>query len=86
MEFILKMATVGHPITLLELMLKVAEITYDREMPFKYGIPGHRWVKWFRKRQPTLPLRVAQELEAGQAKGLFLVNMKILYVNLLMAY
>lgn len=85
-EFILKMAMVGHPTTLLELMLKVAEITYYREMPFKYGIPGHRWVKWFTKRQPTPPLRVAQELEASRAKGLLLVNMKILYANLLMAY
>jgi len=81
-NWIFKMQTLGHPITLSQCRLKVAEITQDRYTPFTNGIPGPGWVKWFKARNPTLTLRVAQGLEQSRAKGLCPENVASLYDNL----
>ena len=85
-KWILKMQTLGHPINLSQCRLKVAKITQDRDTPSTKGIPSPWWVKWFKIRNPTLTLRVAQGLEQCRAKGLCLVNVASLYDNLLDTY
>ena len=47
--YIMGMARYGHPINITELKIKVAKATQLRETPFKDGIPGARWLRWFRK-------------------------------------
>ena len=64
----------------------MAEITQDRDTPFTKGIPGPGWVKWFKIRNPTLTLRVAQGLEQSKAKGLCPENVASLYDNFLDMY
>ena len=50
----------GHPMTPTHLRNKVAEITQERVTPFKNGILGDSWLKWFRRRHSHLGLRVPQ--------------------------
>ena len=45
-KWILKMQTLGHPISLSQCQLKVAEITQDQDTSFIKGIPSPGWVKW----------------------------------------
>lgn len=81
------MQTLGHPITLSQCQLKVAEIAQqDRDTPFTNGILDPMWVKWFKARYPTLALKVAQRLEQCKAKGLCPKNVVYLYDNLLDIY
>ena len=42
-----EMIALGHPLNPSQLKLKVAEITQERVTPFKNGIPGESWLKWF---------------------------------------
>ena len=44
-NWIFRVQTLGHPITLSQCRLKVVEITQDRDTPFTKGIPGPRWIK-----------------------------------------
>jgi hypothetical protein len=37
-----------------ELKIKVAEATQMRKSPFKEGIPGPGWLRWFRKRHSEI--------------------------------
>ena len=50
--------------------------------PFKDGIPGDGWLRWFKNRHPKLTLRVSQALEASRAKGLCKENVQSFYDNL----
>jgi hypothetical protein len=43
-----KMQSIGHPIMLTKLWLKVEEITLERPTPFKNDIPRWGWLKWFK--------------------------------------
>ena len=77
------MQTLEHFINLSQCRLKVVEITQERDTPFTKDIPGPGWVKWFKIRNPTLTLRVAQGLEQCRAKGLCPKNVASLHDNLL---
>lgn len=57
-------------ITLRQLWLKVAKITQERVTPFENRILGWGWLRWFRRHNPNLFLRVAQGFKVGYAKGL----------------
>jgi hypothetical protein len=72
--------------TILQLRLKVALITQDRMTPFTNGIPGPRWLRWFKKRHPELSLRLAQGLDAKRARSLCPDNVKMFYSNLRSLY
>ena len=85
-SYIKTMASIGHPLTLRQLRLKVAEMTQVRLTPFPNGIPGLSWVKWFRRRHPDLSLLVAQGVETGRARGLCPENVYSFYENLVEAY
>ena len=77
-----KMIALGHPLNPSQLKLKVAEITQERVTPFKDGIPGESWLKWFKNRHPQFIARVAQGLEMGRAKALCPMNVATFYDNL----
>jgi hypothetical protein len=65
------------------LKMKVYEITKNRWTPFKDGIPGGGWMRWFKQRHLELTLRAAQGLESARAKVLqCLENVQSLYENL----
>jgi len=48
----------------------VAKITQERVTPFENMILGRGWLRWFRRCNPNLFLRVAQGFKVGYAKGL----------------
>ena len=60
--FLLEMANKGHPLTPTELKLKVAQLTQTRRTPFKNGVPGKGWLKWWKKRHPDLAIQSPQGL------------------------
>ena len=66
-----------HPMTSTQLNKKVAEIIQERVTPFKDGVPGESWLKWFRARHPKLVLRVPQGLDYKRTRA---VNPKIAVV------
>ena len=49
-QYMEEMVKLAHPLSPNDLKLKVAEICQSRETPFKDGIPGRSWLKWFKKR------------------------------------
>ena len=59
----------GHPMTSTQFKNKVAEITQDRITPFKDGIPGLSWMRWFRARHPELVFRMPQGLDHKRARA-----------------
>ena len=66
----------------MELKSKVIEITQERWTPFRDGILGCRWLRWFRYHHPELMLRSAQGLEEGRARALTPSNFASFYKNL----
>lgn len=85
-QWVSKMQDIGHPVTITQCRLKVAEITQFRATPFQNGVPGQGWVKWFRRRHPELTLRHSQGLEAGRARGLCPDSVASFYANLSLLY
>jgi hypothetical protein len=81
-KYIMGMARYGHPISITELKIKVAEATQLRQTPFKEGNPGAGWLRWFRKRHPEISLRTSQGLDSGRAKGLCPDHVSTFYENL----
>jgi hypothetical protein len=81
-RYIMGMARYGHPINIRELKIKVVEATQLRDTPFKDGIPGARWLCWFRKRHPEISLCMSQGLDAGRARGLCPSHVATFYKNL----
>jgi hypothetical protein len=81
-EYMAKMQQYGHPLSMQQLRLKVATITQERVTPFRGGLPGDSWVRWFKKRHPYLTLRSSQGLEFARAKGLCPENVASFYSNL----
>lgn len=69
-EYILWMPTIGHLLGLTQLKLKVVEITQSRDTPFKEGNLGHCCLKWYRKRNLDLAMKVPQGSEMGRVKAL----------------
>ena len=81
-DYISLIVSWGHPMTPLQLKNKVVETTQDRLTPFKDGIHGRFWIKWFKLRYPELVLRVSQGLDQRKAKGLNPQNIARFYSNL----
>jgi transposase-like protein len=50
--------------TFFMLSQKVADVCQGRETPFKNGVPGRRWLEWFKKRHPIVVLEPAQAMKA----------------------
>ena len=69
-KYIMGMVKYGHPISIIELKIKVAEATQMRETPFKDEIPRAGWVRWFCKRHPKILFCMSQGLDCGRARGL----------------
>lgn len=59
-NFIEKIASIGHPLPLRELRLKVAAVTQIRPTSWSGGLPRWSWAKWFKIRQPKLALRCSR--------------------------
>ena len=81
-DYVIGMQDLGFPVTILQLKLKVALITQSRYTPFRNGIPGPGWLRWFRRRHPELSLRLAQGLDNNRARSLCLANVSTFYENL----
>ena len=81
-EYLVNMCERGLGLSPTALKMKVFEITKDRVTPFKNGIPGDGWLRWFKHRHPELTLRVSQALEASRAQGLCKENVQSFYENL----
>ena len=80
--YMIKMQEIGHPLSMQQLRLKVATIVQERVTPFRDGIPGDSWIKWFKKRHPDLTIRNSQGLEFARAKGLCPENVATFYKTL----
>jgi hypothetical protein len=81
-DYIIQMQGLRFPLSLSQLKLKVALITHERATPFVHGIPGARWLRWFRRRHLELALRLAQGLDTNCARGLCPANVNTFYNNL----
>ena len=85
-RWMLDMQDHAHPVSVLELRRKVAEMTQEHWTPFKDGIPRRGWLRWFCNRHPDLTLRSPQGLEEGRVRGLNPSSVASLYENLQRAY
>lgn len=81
-DYCIRMCEMGQGLTPTALKLKVYDITKDRVTPFRDGIPGGGWMRWWRHRHPELTLRVSQALETARARGLCAENVESFYKNL----
>ena len=77
-----EMVDLGHPLNPSQLKTKVGEMTQSRLTPFKQGIPGNSWLKWFRMRNSHLVLRQPQSLDSKRARALCPSNVQRFYTNL----
>ena len=83
MDYVFKMQELGHPLTPLELRLKVATATQTREMPWSaVGLPGTGWLRRFRSRHLEIASRRSQGLEVARARSLCPATTETLYGNL----
>lgn len=62
-EWCLANQQMSRGITFYMLRKKVADVCQGRETPFKDGIPGKRWLEWFRKRHPSVVIEPAHALK-----------------------
>ena len=76
----------AYPLSMDQLRMKVAEMVQERITPFRDGIPGNGWIKWFKKRHSNLTLRYSKGLEFSKAKGLCPENVRSFYCNLEQLY
>ena len=81
-NYIHLMLHLDHPMTPTQLKNKVAEITQDRITPFKDGILGQSWMRWFRARHPELVLRMLHGLDHKRARAINPEIMAIFFGNL----
>jgi hypothetical protein len=81
-QYVLNMCDRAHPLNMTQLIMKATQLTQHRETPFKDGIPGREWFKWFYRRHPELVLRVAQGLDTNRAKNLNARIVATFYNNL----
>ena len=85
-DYLIRMCDRGYGLSPRALKMKVYEITKNRSTPFKDGIPGGGWMRWFKRRHPELTIRASQGLEIARAKALCPENVKSLYDNLEQLY
>ena len=82
-DYVFKMQELGHPLTPLELRLKVATAIQTREMPWSAaGLPGTGWLRRFRSRHSEIASRRLQGLEVARARSLCPATVETLYGNL----
>jgi hypothetical protein len=81
-KYLIDMCDRDYGLSPTQLKMKVYEITKNRWTPFKHGIHGSGWMRWWRHRHPELTLRGSQVLEATRAKGLSQSNVATFYDNL----
>ena len=81
-NYLIQMCDRGYGLSPSALRMKVYEITQSRWTPFRNGIPGNGWMRWWKRRHPNLTLRVSQALESSRARGLCAENVRSLYENL----
>lgn len=81
-EYLVKMCDMGFGLSPSALKMKVYEITKNRWTPFRDGILGGGWMRWFRHCHPELTVRAAQGLESARALALCPENVQTLYENL----
>jgi hypothetical protein len=81
-QYLIDMCDRGYGLSPTQLKMKVYEITKNRWTPFKNGIPGGGWMRWWRHRHPELTLRASQVVDAARAKGLCPSNVATFYDNL----
>ena len=81
-EYMVEMERLAHPLSAIDLQLKVAEICQMRATPFKDGIPGRSWLKLFQKRHSCLVIRTLKSLEANRARNLSPSIINTFYANL----
>lgn len=81
-KYLIQMCDRGYGLSPTALRMKVYELTQSRWTPFRDGIPGNGWMRWWKKRHPDLTLRVSQALESARAKGLCEENVMSFYSNL----
>ena len=81
-DYCIRIGEMEQGLTPTALKLKVYDITKDRPTPFRDGIPGGGWMRWWRHRHPELTLRVSQALETARARGLCAQNVESFYKNL----
>lgn len=62
-EWCLTNQQMSRGITFYMLRKKVADVCQGRETPFKDGVPGKRWLEWFRKRHPSVVIEPAHALK-----------------------
>ena len=72
----------GHPMTLIQVKSKVAEITQERDTPFRNGIPRESFLQWFRARHPHLIQRVLESLDHKRARAVYSESVVEFYSNL----
>ena len=81
-QYLIRMCDLGFGLTPSTLKMKVFEIMQHHWTPFRDGILGDGWMRWFRRRHPELTLRGFQGLESAQARALGRENVQTLYDNL----
>ena len=86
-DYVFKMQELGHPLTPVQLRLKVAVATQGRSTSWSgVGVPSKGWLQRFRCRHPQLANRCSQGLEAVRAHVLNLTTVETLYSNLQFLY
>lgn len=85
-QYLVHMCELGYGLSPSALRLKVYEITKSRWTPFKNGIPGAGWMRWWKRRHPELTIRASQALESARAQSLCSENVNSFYDNLQQLY
>ncbi|CAB3252719.1 unnamed protein product [Arctia plantaginis] len=70
-DWVQKMAKAGFPETTEQLIVSVEKYLKELKRPcvlFKHGRPGRTWVKAFIRRNPTISMRISQNLTASRAR------------------
>lgn len=80
-DYLVNMCELGYGLTPITLKLKVYEITRGRWTPFRNGVPGKGWMKWWKKRHPELTLRVAQALEQQELRDCVLIMQRVFMIT-----
>ena len=86
-DYVFKMQELGHPLTPIQLRLKVAAATKERSTPWNGSeVPSKGWLRRFRHRHSQLVNRHSQGLEVARARALNPTTVETLYSNLEFLY
>ena len=69
-KYILDMVKIRLPLIPNQMKEKVVKMTQERSTPFKKGMLGRSWLRWFLCRHSNISLRSPQVLEQKRAKSL----------------